>query len=285
MTDTHPTVVILTALPVEYTAVRRHLTGTIEERVHESGTRVECGRVSDAPWTIALAEIGEGTQNAAALTERLTAWLAPRAVLFVGIAGGLTDDLRLGDVVVATRVYAHQGGKQSPDGFHARPRAWDASHRLGQTARAALRGGEWSALVHFKPVTSGDVVLNSSVSTLSEQLKHHYNDAVAIEMESSGMALAAHLNGAVETLTIRGISDRADGQKHLADAGGSQPRAAERAAAAAMAVLRKQEPFGGGAAPAGQPATRHGGDHIDFSGGTFHGPVTGKVVNGPRDEG
>ncbi|GGL04711.1 hypothetical protein [Planomonospora parontospora] len=29
------------------------------------------------------------------------------------------------------------------------------------------------------------------------------------------------------------------------------------------------------------PARAYGGDHVDFSGGTFNGPVTGKSVTGP----
>nr|WP_308288335.1 hypothetical protein [Streptomyces echinatus] len=134
-------------------------------------------------------------------------------------------------------MYGYLGGKVTDDGFHARPRAWDASHPLVQAAQRARFGPELSGRVHFKPVTAGEVVLNSRSSTLSEQLKHHYNDAVAIEMESAGVAQAAHLTGSLHTLTIRGISDKADGQKHTADASGSQQRAAANAAAAAVAVL------------------------------------------------
>lgn len=278
MTQPPPTVLILTALQTEYLAMREHLT-SIEERVGDDGTVVECGRLRGAPWAVALVELGEGTSNAAALTTSLNAWLRPGAALFVGVAGGLKDDIALGDVVVATRVYAHQGGKADVDGLHARPRAWDASHRLLQAARAALRTQQWRGQVHFKPVAAGDVVLNSTDCALSEQLRHHYNDAAAVEMESSGFALAAHLVGSLQVLTIRGISDKADGHKHTADATGSQPRAAARAALAAADVLRKLQPFGTAPQPAAQEATS-AGDHVDFSHGTFYGPVTGKTVGG-----
>lgn len=176
------------------------------------------------------------------ITERANSWLAPEALLFVGVAGGLKDDIALGDVVVATRVYAYHGGKITDAGFHARPRVWEASHRLEQAARHARFGLELSGRVHFKPVAAGEVVLNSRSSALSEQLMHHFNDAVAIEMESAGVAQAAHLTGVLQTLTVRGISDRADGHKHVAESSGSQQRAAANAAAVAMGVLSELEP-------------------------------------------
>ncbi|WP_405720634.1 hypothetical protein OG607_08320 [Streptomyces sp. NBC_01537] len=235
--------VILTALPLEYQALRAHLT-ELEERIHPEGTIFEVGLLPGSPWKVALAEIGQGARSAAVITERAHTWLQPEALLFVGVAGGLADDIALGDVVVATKVYGYHGGKQTPEGFHARPQAWDASHRLEQAARAALRDPQWGRrlagpipAVHFKPIAAGEIVLNDAQSSLTDQLTRQYNDAVAIEMESSGVAQAAHLTDALQTLTVRGISDKADGRKRTTDADGWQQLAAGHAAAAALAVL------------------------------------------------
>jgi nucleoside phosphorylase len=181
--------------------------------------------------------MGEGTLTAATLTERVLSWLEPEAVLFVGVAGGLKDDIEIGDVVVATKVYAIHGGKQTPDGFLDRPEAWRASHRLEQAAKEALRGR-----AHFKPIAVGDVVLTDADSDLTAHIKRTYNDAVAIEMESSGVAHAVHLAGDAGALIIRGISDKANADKSTEDGKGSQPRAAANAAAAAVALLRELEP-------------------------------------------
>jgi nucleoside phosphorylase len=184
--------------------------------------------------------------NAAALTMRIVAWLRPEALFFVGVAGSLKSDIGLGDVVVATKVYGIHGGRQTPDGFHARPEAWHGSHRLVQTARSALRG---MRDVHFKPIAVGDVVLADDRSVLGEHIRRHYNDACAIEMEGSGAAHAAHLSGQLDALVVRGISDLANAEKHNADVSGSQSHAAERAAIAVTAVLRKQQPAGSPAGP------------------------------------
>ncbi|MEU6546969.1 NB-ARC domain-containing protein [Streptomyces sp. NPDC046859] len=278
MADTaHPTAVVLTALPLEYEAVRAHLTD-VEKLVHQpTGTRAERGRLAGTPWYVALAEIGEGTLTAATLTERLNTWLSPQALFFVGVAGGLKGDIKIGDVVVATKVYGIHGGKQSPEGFLVRPQAWKSSYRLEQAARYALRGK-----AHFKPIAVGDVVLADAESAIACHIHEHYNDAVAIEMESAGVVQAAHLTGQLDALIIRGISDKADAEKHERDAEGSQPKAAKNAAEAAIAVLRELEPAPAPTATATAQPTVHqyGGDHIDLSGSVFNGTVIGKVVKG-----
>ncbi|MFE2585868.1 nucleosidase [Streptomyces sp. NPDC059378] len=280
-----PTAVILTALPLEYEAVRARLTD-VRRREAPSGTRFDTGSLPGTPWEVAVAEIGMGSETAAVITNEAHSWLKPEVLLFVGVAGSLKDDVRIGDVVVATKVYAYHGGKQTPDGFLARPGAWPASHRLLQAARAALRRGTgWhdpEPPVHFAPVAAGDVVLADAGSELTAFLKRTFNDAAAIEMEAAGVAQAAQLTGTLQALVIRGISDLADGNKGAADAAGSQPRAATHAATAAAATLAELMPGDGtGTADSSEgsrPSPQYGGDHIDFRGGVFFGPVTGKIV-------
>ncbi|MGW0106041.1 MULTISPECIES: 5'-methylthioadenosine/S-adenosylhomocysteine nucleosidase [unclassified Streptomyces] len=283
MQENRPTVLALTALPLEYTAVRAHVEDR-EELVSRDGTRAETGHLSGTSWRVALTELGTGSDRAAALTTQLVTWLRPEAVLFVGVAGSLKGDVGIGDVVVGTQVYEIHGGKQTPEGFLVRPRALPGSHALEQAARSAVRDMP-GVRAHFMPVATGDVVLADAESEIAAFIRRSYNDAGAIEMEGFGALQAAHLNGQVDALVIRGISDRADAGKHRADASGSQERAAKQAAAVMAAVLHKHRPRGGcplpfdaweGLRPRGDGGAAYGGDHIDFRGGTFHGPVTGK---------
>jgi nucleoside phosphorylase/tetratricopeptide (TPR) repeat protein len=242
---TTPVIVVLTALEVEHHAVRQSLVGC-RRADHPSGTVFEVGRSVGSRSLVALAVTGEGNAAAAILAERAIMMFQPRALILVGVAGALHNDLQLGDVVVATKVYAYHGGSAQPDGFLARPRAWETPHQLSQLARLVSRSSAWATTlpagrpiprVHFRPVAAGEVVLNSNDDPLSNQLRLTYGDAGAIEMESAGAAHAAHLNGALPMLTIRGISDKADGQKHSADGQGWQPVAAANAAAFALAVI------------------------------------------------
>ncbi|WP_373315143.1 nucleosidase [Streptomyces lanatus] len=284
MPETQPTALVLTALPLEYDAVRAYVEKR-RERVHRDGTRVEIGQLPSTTWHIAIAELGVGAGRAAALTTLLISWLNPEAVFFVGVAGSLKDDVGIGDVVIGTQVYEIHGGKQTPEGFQARPKAHSASHALVQSARSAVRDMA-DVRAHFMPIATGDVVLADAESEIAGYLRENYNDAGAIEMEGSGAAHAAHLNGQLDALVIRGISDRADAGKRDADAAGSQELAAKQAAAVTFAVLRKHRPRQGSSASSdpeegpqrrGDGGATYGGDHIDFRGGTFYGPVTGKT--------
>jgi len=237
-------VVILTPLNLEFKAVCAHL---VDARTvwHRGRLAATIGTVPGVPWPVGVVTTGEGNIEAGVLAYAVSDWLRPRALLVVGVAGGLRDDLGLGDVVVATWVYGYQGGKETRDGSTARPRTWRADLGLEQAARMVEAAGTWTGSltaqpsVQFKPIAAGDVVLNSRTSSLARQLNQNYSDAVAIEMESAGVASAAHLSQSLPVLVIRGISDMADGKKHLSDAAGLQPVAAAHAAAFAMAVLRE----------------------------------------------
>lgn len=95
--------------------------------------------------------------------------------------------------------------------------------------------------MHFGPIASGDVLLNSRDTPLARQLDSTYNDALAVEMESAGSAKAAQLRD-VPMLTVRGISDKADGDKHAADRAGWQEIAALNAAAFAASLIGRLAP-------------------------------------------
>jgi len=238
-------IVILTALEVEHAAVLARMTGA-EPHSHPAGTRFEVGGLAGRPdCRAALTLVGMGNSTAAALAERAIAEFEPSAILFVGVAGGLHDWLHLGDIVVATKVYAYHGGRSEDKGFLVRPRAWEPSHRALQVARSLGRSGSWRDTLrgtdprpelHFEPIAAGEVVLDSRSSDLAQRLRDSYGDAVAVEMEGAGFAQAGHLNETIPALTIRGISDHAGGEKAVTDRVGWQSIAARNAAAFAVAL-------------------------------------------------
>src|SRR5262245_8418861 len=82
--------VVLTALPVEYAAARAHL-DRLRERKHPSGTVYEEGtfETENGPQLVAVAEIGQGNDAAAAECERAITFFKPGIVIFLGVAGGL----------------------------------------------------------------------------------------------------------------------------------------------------------------------------------------------------
>ncbi|HXT90549.1 MAG TPA: 5'-methylthioadenosine/S-adenosylhomocysteine nucleosidase, partial [Trebonia sp.] len=237
-------VVILTALDLEYDAVRGELRD-LTTRVHPAGTRFEIGRLGPNGPLVALTLTGKGNLPAGTLTERAIAQFSPTAVIFVGVAGARQSNVALGDVVVATHVYAYHGATSEDDGTRARPRVWETAHNVDQTARHVARDGGWLSRlpadasvsrVHFGPIAAGERVIDSRTSPDALWLREHYNDAIAVEMEAAGVAQASHLNDSLPMAVVRGISDPADGTKVAADRAGWQRRAASRAAAFALAL-------------------------------------------------
>ncbi|WP_369186052.1 purine phosphorylase [Streptomyces sp. Y1] len=231
-------VVVLTALNLEYQAVRQRLADPQVHR-HERGTRFEVGTVQGTSCRVALGLTSKGNHSAAVIAERAIQEFSPVAVLFVGVAGALWDTVRLGDVVMATHVYAYHGGTSEDDGLKARPRVWEAPHGISQLASHLARLNDWAEpapghadapQVRFGAIAAGEVVQNSRISAEAKWIRQHYNDALAVEMEAAGVAQAGHLNGAPVAI-VRGISDRADGTKNSADDRNWQPRAAANAAA------------------------------------------------------
>ncbi|MEV4625340.1 5'-methylthioadenosine/S-adenosylhomocysteine nucleosidase [Micromonospora sp. NPDC049523] len=261
-------VVILTALNLEYEAVRKRLTDPQTHR-HSAGTRFEVGRLGTKGCRVALGLVGKGNHPAAVLAERAMAEFSPAAVLFVGVAGALWPKIQLGDVVVASQIYAYHGGTSEDDGLKARPRAWEIPHTAGQIAQHLARRGEWvrslpggtTPKVHFGPIAAGEIVQDSAVSAQARWVRQHYNDALAIEMEAAGVAQAGHLNRALPVVVVRGISDRADGSKTVTDGENWQPRAVMNAAAFAAALA--EELVADGAVDQADTARKDGRPQMD----------------------
>jgi adenosylhomocysteine nucleosidase len=279
---TEDVVVILTALNLEYEAVRRKLA---DPRVHrlDTGTRFEIGTLEGTNCRVALGFTGKGNHGAGVLAERAIREFSPVAVLFVGVAGALWGT-PLGDVVVATHVYAYHGGTSEDDGLKARPRAWEMAHGISQLAAHLGRTGEWTnglpapvPKVHFGAIAAGEIVQNSRLSHEAVWIRDHYNDALAIEMEAAGVAQAGHLNGSPVAI-VRGISDRADGTKTTSEDHTWQPRAAANAAAFAARLAEELIKERGHISMNG---SGNGGSVSNFSSGQVGiqaGHVTGSTV-------
>jgi nucleoside phosphorylase len=239
--------VIVTALPVEYGAVRAHLTNLVEDE-HTEGDVYERGlfNAGERLWEVGIVEMGMGNPNAAQKTERAIAHFKPEAVLFVGIAGGIKD-VTIGEVVVATKVYGYHFGKAADD-FKSRPDVGLPQHRILERARAESRKPDWlkrltpapipAPRVFLGAIAAGEQVMTSTKTESYQLIRNSYNDALAVEMESYGFLKAAQAHSGLEALAVRGISDLLEG-KAEADQGGSQERASRHAAAFAFEVLAK----------------------------------------------
>ncbi len=138
-----PCAVILTTIPLEYLAVRQHLTN-LEEVVHPNGTIYERGKFPP-DWDITIAEIGVDNAAAEMETEKIIEYFKPDVILSVGLGGGINKSVSVGDVVASTKVYGYE--PQQSDLSFARYEI-DSSYELIQRARAEARKPDWCERIH-----------------------------------------------------------------------------------------------------------------------------------------
>ncbi|MGB0383442.1 MAG: tetratricopeptide repeat protein [Ardenticatenaceae bacterium] len=243
--------VILTALEVEYMAVRAHLT-ELKEEIHSSGTIYERGTfwANEHTWEVGIVEIGAGNTTAALEAQSAIQHFNPEVIFFVGVAGGVKD-VKLGDVVIATKIYDYESGKAG-EAFRPRPQLGNSSRALVQRARVERRPKNWlqrikpqlsnqRPKVFIGPIAAGEKVVASTESATAQLLRDNYSDTLAVEMEGYGFLQAVQAYPQVQALVIRGISDLIDG-KSQADAEGWQETASRHASAFAFEVLAKWKP-------------------------------------------
>jgi adenosylhomocysteine nucleosidase len=172
---------------------------------------------------VVLADSGIGKVAMAARAALAIDAVAPRAVLFSGVAGGLDPELEVGDVVVGERLLQYDSGVAEPEGLAV----YQASHlpfynptdRLGyepeprmfERATAELRGMALGPVGGRQPrivagtILTGDAFVNSPLER--RRLRETFG-AAAVEMEGAALAQVCELFD-TPCLVIRALSDLA----------------------------------------------------------------------------
>lgn len=216
---------ILTAIPKELDSVLqqfRHFkpvappgtTFPYFETVAPNGLRVVAGMPS-----------GMGGLAAAELAHEAIAAFQPKAVLLVGITGGMDYDIPLGDVVVSEQIVDYELGKVTEDGFSPRWSVYRPDARLLAKAKAwPLQS--WQDYVRVprpkgleRPALHSGVYLSANKVIADEQtagvLRSVWRKAAAVEMEAAGVASVLwHMERPPAFLVFKGVCDYADSKKN-----------------------------------------------------------------------
>lgn len=212
-------IAIVSAMREELHALLRDVHVERTERI--AGRDFVHGRLG--PVAVVLVLAGIGKVAAATTTALLLDRCAVDAVLFTGVAGGLADAVRVGDVVVADTLLQHDMDAsplfpryQVPlTGLARFPVDREWSDRLAAAATAVLAAASAASLgldraapcVHRGLIVSGD----RFVATRAERdaLRAALPDALAVEMEGAAAAQVCADFGR-PCAVLRSISDRAD---------------------------------------------------------------------------
>lgn len=177
---------VVAALPEELAPLRASLQGA--RRVGRGPGRAVEGKLGQR--RVVVMPTGDGAERAARGMREFLARHDVSSIVAIGIAGGLSDDLQVGDIVAAGRVSNGQGVVPAPDsGLLARVEGL-----------AGLRRGE----VHSHAEIAVDPVAKQR---LWEQTGR--NVASVVDLESASFARQAAANG-LPYLVLRAVSDSHD---------------------------------------------------------------------------
>ncbi|MGX1543952.1 protein kinase domain-containing protein [Streptomyces adustus] len=217
-----PRVVILTAALVEYRTVQEFLTRP-ENESSASGAPYTVGYlgVEAGEWEVWVTCIGQGNIAAALQASHAVQELRPELIAFVGTAGSLKSDVRLGDVVYATKVYGYESGKQTDHGLLGRPSIEVTDPHTTQLAFRVAAQRSWLRKVpdhglegptpeaHVAPIAAGEKIHTGNRSAQYDYLRQTFDDAHAVEMEGLGfLSGAAFWPAGTKAVVVRGVSDR-----------------------------------------------------------------------------
>lgn len=161
--------------------------------------------------SVIVVRCGIGKVNAAMCSQLLIDRFHVKAIINTGVAGGISDKVEIGDIVISTAalhhdfdttVFGYELG-QIPGMDDSR---FSADPQLVQTAVSAATDIVGKKRTHLGLVVSGDQFISTIVH--KEKLAQVFNPTCA-EMEGAAIAHISYLNE-LPFVIIRTISDKAD---------------------------------------------------------------------------
>ena len=182
---------IIIAMDIEYRNMCEALGGKSQGRVNGN--------------EVVLWQCGIGKVNAAVGTMRLIEQHHPDCIISTGLAGGIDNRLQVMDVVIGSQTAYHDvwcGEGNELGQVQGLPTRFDADGRLLICAQTASEVGGHQTVCGL--ICTGDQFITDKKSLA--EIKAHFPDALACEMESAAIAHTCYLQK-VPFLSIRVVSD------------------------------------------------------------------------------
>lgn len=174
--------------------------------IHFGQFKYHTGKINDVD--IALLLCGIGKVNAAVGTTLLIDKLKPDYLVNIGVAGGFSKDIKVGDIVVSSEVRHHDADATIFDYEFGQiprmPAAFKADETLVKFAEEVMLDDD-SITIFKGPILSGDSFIHhpSQIDMIVER----FPDIMAVEMEGAAIAQTCYLFN-ISFVLIRSISDK-----------------------------------------------------------------------------
>ena len=201
-------IAVIGAMDSEISNLRELLTNS--QSVECAGFSVYTGTISG--HFIVLAKSGIGKVNAAINTQFIIDKYNPDIIINTGVAGGLGNNVKIGDIVVGTTLVQHDfdvsalgyvRGHMCTGNAPDKPTEYRSDENLVQKLETIIDKSKF----HKGVIASGDIFV-SDMNTKQEI--NRLFSAIAIEMEGAAIAQTASINK-IPFVIVRTISDNADG--------------------------------------------------------------------------
>ncbi len=196
---------LIGAMSIEIEGIREKMTKRSEKTV--SGVKFVCGKLCG--YDVVTAVCGIGKVFAAICAEAMILNYDPEFIINTGVAGGISNKLKIGDIAIGESVVQHDmdttpigDPKGLLSGINKVYLSCDpeVSKRLSECAR------ELGFNTVFGTIATGDQFIASSEK--KDELKNDFS-AIAAEMEGGAIGHVCYVNG-VRFAVLRAISDSAN---------------------------------------------------------------------------
>ncbi len=214
-------IAILGAMPEEIQLLESQLKRVRTKNI--LGFQFKTGKLNGKK--VVLTETGIGKVNAAVVTTLIIREFRPQSIIFTGIAGGISENLNQGDIVIGNRLTYHDYGRLTNEGLSTNATRNPITKQLNPVyfssdsllvSKAIQASGDIRLLkissdspqpkVSVGTIVTGDTFVTSStaVSLFKKTLQ-----ADATEMEGAAVAQVCYQQN-IPFLIIRSISDKAN---------------------------------------------------------------------------
>lgn len=202
---------IIGAMEIEVAEIKELMENIAQEQI--SGIIYYTGKIYGKD--VVVAKCGIGKVNAAVCTQAMIMKYAPDTIVNTGVAGSLSSNLDIGDLVISDYVVHHDfdvsalneplGYIQEIDKIHI-PSTKHVIEKIYSSAKNLE-----NINVYVGTIASGDQFVSNQ--DRKNVIVNNFN-AMCTEMEGAAIGHVCYLNN-VDFCIVRAISDKADGSAHM----------------------------------------------------------------------